>query len=191
MSADGIRAYRPGDLERLREITIVTSFVDEETDHSLDPLLPDVYLEPYVRFAPDWVRVVDVGEGAEGYLIAVPDTDAFIAWWREHWTPLFRERHGDDASVPLRRNGLEPERMRNAATDAHPAHLHIDLHPRVQNRGLGARLIEELIERLREERVPGVNLGVHPGNVGAKRFYARLGFEPVDGDENQLALAIR
>jgi ribosomal protein S18 acetylase RimI-like enzyme len=60
---------------------------------------------------------------------------------------------------------------------AHPAHLHIDLLPSAQGRGLGRELIEWLCEELAGRDIPGVHLGVSADNTGAIVFYERLGFE--------------
>jgi ribosomal protein S18 acetylase RimI-like enzyme len=64
-------------------------------------------------------------------------------------------------------------------TAAYPAHLHIDLLPELQGRGIGRRLIDTVLDRLREASVPGVQLGVDPRNTSAQAFYTRLGFAPL------------
>lgn len=55
-------------------------------------------------------------------------------------------------------------------------HLHIDLLPRAQSRGLGRALIGELLGRLAAAGSPGVHLSVDPRNTAAIDFYDRLGF---------------
>ena len=59
----------------------------------------------------------------------------------------------------------------------HPAHLHIDLLPRFQGRGLGRRLLDHLFEGLRAAGADAVHLGVSPENTNAIAFYEHLGFE--------------
>jgi GNAT superfamily N-acetyltransferase len=181
----GIRGFRPDDLPALREICLDTAG-GGRPDGAEERMLPDVYCEPYVVRHPDWAWVVDLGDGPVGYLIAAPDTRAFIGWWRAEWAPVFRERHGDDGSH-LARLGLHPEALENPAVDAFPAHLHIDLMPSTQGRGLGRELMQRLMAKLAAEGVPGVHLGVADDNTGAKAFYARVGFAPVGGDVNLLA----
>ena len=58
----------------------------------------------------------------------------------------------------------------------YPAHMHIDLLPRLQGQGLGRALIETLADALRERGVPGLHLGVSTENPGAIAFYHRVGF---------------
>ncbi|MGK0618858.1 GNAT family N-acetyltransferase [Meiothermus cerbereus] len=74
--------------------------------------------------------------------------------------------------IRLIHKGYAPSRW----ADAYPAHLHIDLLPRAQGRGLGRRLMEVFLARLRELGVPGVHLGVGQRNAGALAFYQRMGF---------------
>ena len=59
----------------------------------------------------------------------------------------------------------------------YPSHLHIDLLPRAQGKGLGRSMIEQLIERLGAGGSPGVHLGVSTRNTRAQAFYQRLGFQ--------------
>jgi ribosomal protein S18 acetylase RimI-like enzyme len=189
-----IRGYRDGDLPRLREICVRTGDAGEDATgrHVSDELLPDVYLSPYVVHDPDWCWVVaDDEDRPVGYLVAAPDTRAFVHWWRESWRPGFVRRWGAEADGPdaeLIARGLHPERMiPDGIVDAYPAHLHIDLLVSARGGGIGRRLIESLLERLRDRGVPGVHLGVDPRNTSARVFYDRLGFRAVGSDEALLA----
>ncbi|WP_309573520.1 GNAT family N-acetyltransferase, partial [Deinococcus sp.] len=60
--------------------------------------------------------------------------------------------------------------------DTYPAHLHIDLLPRMQGGGNGRALMERLFTALRKAGVPGVHLGVGEKNTRAQGFYRHLGF---------------
>jgi ribosomal protein S18 acetylase RimI-like enzyme len=59
----------------------------------------------------------------------------------------------------------------------HPAHLHIDMLPRLQGRGLGRSLLDHLFAGLRSAGADAVHLGVSPENTNAIAFYERLGFD--------------
>ena len=72
-----------------------------------------------------------------------------------------------------RRAGAEPY------GDSFPAHLHIDLLPHLQGQGWGRRLIDTLIDALRERGVAGLHLVASTDNPGALPFYTRLGFAPL------------
>lgn len=58
----------------------------------------------------------------------------------------------------------------------YPAHLHIDLLERAQGKGFGRRMLEQVMDRLRQQGIPGAHLGVSLMNTPAFGFYERLGF---------------
>jgi ribosomal protein S18 acetylase RimI-like enzyme len=58
----------------------------------------------------------------------------------------------------------------------------IELHPRVQRRGIGASIVRLVIERAQARGVPAA-LRVLKVNVGARRLYQRLGFVVVGESE--------
>jgi ribosomal protein S18 acetylase RimI-like enzyme len=178
-----IRGIRDADLPRLREICLRTGAGGEDATglRISDDLLPDVFLSPYAAHDPSWCwAAVDEHDVAIGYLIAAPDTRAFVAWWRAAWTPGFAARwEGVDAGADtwLVERGRHPEGMiPEELVEAYPAHLHIDLLAAARGGGVGRRLMELLFARLREAGVPGVHLGLDPANTGARAFYERLGF---------------
>jgi ribosomal protein S18 acetylase RimI-like enzyme len=188
-----VRGYRDGDLPRLREICVRTGDAGDDATgrHVSDDLLPDVYLSPYVVHDPGWCWVVaDDDDRPVGYLVAAPDTRAFVQWWRESWAPGFARRWAEEADGPdadLVDRGLHPERMiPSGVVDAYPAHLHVDLLADVRGGGVGRRLIETLFDRLRARGVPGVHLGVDPRNTNARAFYDRLGFRAASPDDGVL-----
>jgi len=179
-----IRRATPEDLEPMRRVCLLTG--DNGTDAtgrwSDDGLLPDVYLEPYLRYPDGLGWVVDEGDGAVGYVIAVPDTVDFVAWWRRSWVEEFVRRHGGAAAHEDEQwifdGGTRPELMLSHADPAQfPAHLHIDLLPQAQGRGLGRGLLRTLGEELGRLGVPGVHLRVGEDNLAAAAFYRRLGFD--------------
>lgn len=58
----------------------------------------------------------------------------------------------------------------------YPAHLHIDILPDYQSKGIGSKLIKAFCDNLREQNIKGVMLIVGTENEGARRFYERNGF---------------
>lgn len=178
-----IRPYRPTDRARLAEICVRTGARGNDATgvYSDDLLLGEVYVLPYVEFAPDLAFVVASDDDeALGYSVGVADTDAFIEWYEREWAPGFRERHPlpgrDAAETRLLIDGATPERMRLAELERYPAHLHIDLLPDLQGLGFGRRLIETLLAALGEQGAGAVHLVMDPANTNARAFYDRLGF---------------
>ncbi len=154
-----------------------------------DPdLLGHVYAGPYLALEPDFALVVEDDGGVAGYTLGAPDTRQFISAWRERWLPRLARNYPpptqpDDAPDDRARWLLHhPERMdRGDVLDRYPSHLHIDLLPRAQGRGLGRALLTALLARLGDVGSPGVHLGVHPDNERAITFYRKLGFVDLDG----------
>jgi ribosomal protein S18 acetylase RimI-like enzyme len=184
-----IRPYRPEDRGAVAHVCLraAAGGGDATGVYSDDALMPEVYALPYVEYAPDLARVVEDDAGlVGGYVLGVADTAAFIDWYAREWAPGFRARHPSPgpptahrpaySEAQLLADGGDPERMRIAELDAYPAHLHIDLLPGLQGRGLGRRLIDALRAELAERGVPAVHLGLDPANTGARAFYERLGF---------------
>jgi ribosomal protein S18 acetylase RimI-like enzyme len=64
----------------------------------------------------------------------------------------------------------------------------VTVHPDWQGKGVGAAMLTQLRDYLRDEGATRVDCGCHRDNTGAWRFYERLGFVPLD--EERLALLI-
>jgi ribosomal protein S18 acetylase RimI-like enzyme len=178
-----IRPYRPTDRDDVYDVCVRTGAAGKDATglYSDDTLLPDIFAGPYVAYQPDLAFVVDTGERAAGYVIAVADSRAFARWYDENWLPGFRRAHPlDTAPTDAERVvigwGLDAGDSIVPEIDSYPAHLHIDLLPEVQGQGFGRLLIRRLLVELRKRGVPGVFLRVSPANTSALAFYRRLGF---------------
>jgi ribosomal protein S18 acetylase RimI-like enzyme len=196
-----IRPYRPDDRAAVAHVCLKTAAggADATGVYSDDALMPEVYALPYVEYAPDLAFVVEDDDGrVGGYVLGVADTAAFIDWYAREWAPVFRARHPSPgprtahrpayAEAQLIADGGDPARMRIAELDAYPAHLHIDLLPALQGRGLGRRLIDALRAELAGRGVPAVHLGLDPANTGARAFYDRLGFHELPSSRTDAPL---
>ena len=189
-----IREARPGDRDACYDICLRTG--DSGADASglyEDPsLLGDVYAGPYLAVSGGLGYVAEDGAGVAGYVLGAPDTRAFEVACEATWWPALRARHPDPGPVPR----TPEERVRwlihypsTAADDVVarcPAHLHIDLLPRLQGTGAGRALMERILERFRAEGAPGVHLGVARSNAHAVGFYRHLGFTLLAEDEHSL-----
>lgn len=189
-----LRAFATCDLPGMYRVCLLTG--DAGTDASpvyRDPdLLGHVYAGPYPVADPSLTWVVTADDGAVvGYVVGTADSQAFARWQEEAWWPALRDRlprpdaADPDAGAPGRRDHEllrvvhEGATYDPAVTDRYPAHLHIDLLPGAQGRGLGRELIATLAAALRDRGVPGLHLGVSAANTGAIAFYDRVGFRPV------------
>jgi ribosomal protein S18 acetylase RimI-like enzyme len=162
-----IRPYRAGDYDQIAEVCLRTADAGGDATGLFpsDDLMPDLFARPYVVHDPSLAWVVDDGR-VSGYIVATADTRAFVDWFGSDWQPTLTHHH------PL----VDPARMLIPELDDYPAHLHIDLLPHAQGRGLGRELIGVLVAELERRGIRGLHLAMDPQNTGARAFYDRLGF---------------
>lgn len=159
-------------------------------------LLGHIFVGPYLAGAGDYALVVADAQGVAGYSLAVRDTQSFEEWEEKMWWPPLREQYpllpGDGADADFIRRLHRPSRVPRKLRDEYPAHLHIDLLPRVRGHGFGRMLITQQLEALRKAKVHGAHLGVDPRNVNAVEFYRHLGFATLsqDTDEEMMGLVL-
>ncbi|HEY0500477.1 MAG TPA: GNAT family N-acetyltransferase [Kutzneria sp.] len=185
-----IRSYEPADLPALYDVCVRTADAggDARPLYPDQDLMPTIFLAPYVALDPSLAFVVDDGSRAVGYVIGTADTGEFVRRYRREWLPTVASRYPAPASVRTPTDQMvalmhRPERMLVPELAAYPAHLHIDLLPEYQGKGLGRQLLTRLFGALAARGVPAVHLGMVTVNVGARKFYDRLGFHVIDVPE--------
>ena len=192
-----IRPYEPADEQALYDICLLTGDSGQDaTGLYRDPrLLGEVYVGPYLRYADAIALVGTDDAGAAGYVLGVPDTAAFESWCEGEWWPGLRSRYPlgtfpdgspDDRIVRLIHN---PPTASPDVVERYPAHLHIDLLPRLQGKGDGRRLLTALLDGLAAAGAPGIHLGVGTANQHAIGFYRRMGFTDVHAYTHSLLMA--
>ncbi|WP_240917690.1 GNAT family N-acetyltransferase [Phycicoccus sp. HDW14] len=173
----------------VRRVCLLTGLAGADaSDRHADPeLLGMVWAAPYLHAPGAVALVVEDEEGVAGYCVAAADTAAFERWLEADWLPPLRRAHPqgsgdtpDDAAL-VRRLHAWP-RAEPALVVAYPAHLHVDLLPRLQGRRWGRRLVEAVLTELGSRGVAGLHLVVDPANTAATGFYERLGFERLAAD---------
>ena len=183
-----IRPYRPGDLDDLYRICLLTADNGEDaTSLYPDPRLPGhVFAAPYGVCEPSLAFVAEDAAGVGGYIVGARDSQDFERRLERDWWPRLRGSYPVPAADAPRQ---ELSREQRAASYIHhplstpdelnaryPSHLHIDLLPRLQGRGMGRGLINTFTAALRDQGSPGVHLYVSRGNPRAIEFYRHVGF---------------
>lgn len=196
-----IRPVRQSDAPVIANICLLTGNAGSSAEDLHSPsrrdLLGSVWALPYVHLPRTFgfVLVDDTEDVPLGYLLGASDSVAFAKVEDERWWPPLRERYplkaSDDASGSEPRTEADqryielihraPDAPSPAALALSPVHMHIDLLPSVQRQGWGRKLIDVAVRHLRSEGHSGLWLGLDPTNESANAFYARLGFEPIDG----------
>jgi ribosomal protein S18 acetylase RimI-like enzyme len=188
-----IRPYQPADLDDLYRICLQTAASGQDATALVsNPMLPgDVFAAPYGIFEPSLAWVAADGEGVAGYVLGALDTLAFSDRLERDWWPALRARYPDPRQLSGTASDLEFMMLYNihapfpidaALVRRYPSHLHIDLLPRLQGRGLGRRLMDTLLAALRARQSRGVHLHVGRTNVRAVEFYRHIGLTELTAD---------
>ncbi len=196
-----IRPYRDSDLDDLYRICLQTGDSGEDATSMFDDprILGHVFAAPYGLFEPSLAFVAEDEAGVGGYIVGALDSRAFEERLETGWWPALRERY------PAPPAWLPPDRWtpdQRAARFIHvpltvpdqlahdyPSHLHINLVPRLQSRGLGRRLMNALVRALGEQGSVGLHFFVQPANRRAAGFYRHLGFTVIS-DEGPVVFAM-
>jgi len=184
-----VRVYESGDHGEVGEILYATGFYGE--DLAVTGLFDDrrlfdlVNTEGYLRYLSEssFVAVDDENGRVVGYILGALDTPAWdalfarrmfwrialrgflVSWWR--YPESFRH-------VLAWAGELSDEAQRFYAE--YPSHLHINVRPGCQRRGIGDALLRKYEEHLAAHGVQGVHLITSNRNGKALPFYAKHGF---------------
>lgn len=182
-----VRPYRLDDLPALYDICLKTADNGADGTHLYaDPkLVGEIFAAPYGMLLPAHAFVAEDDAGVAGYILGAPDTRAFEARLEAAWWPALRAVHADPADTAPRERSREqwdawhihhPPPTPQAVVDAAPAHLHIDLLPRLQGQGVGKALMDAFLATVGGR----AHLGCQPANARAQRFYEVYGFRRLE-----------
>jgi ribosomal protein S18 acetylase RimI-like enzyme len=197
-----IRLAEPGDRAAAYHVCLKTGDHgrDGEPFYRDDPdALGRIFVGPYLELEPELSLVVEDAEGVCGYCLAALDSRAFYARYDGDWRPRLCEQFpppsGDPATwtraQTVRSWYHQPDYFCPDPYDEYPSHMHIDLLERARGRGLGRRMMEQLMAELRKRGSPGAHLNVSVLNAPAQRFYARLDFHELARTDNSVYLGKR
>lgn len=183
-----VRAAEPGDEPGAYYVCLKTGDhgQDGEPFYRGDPdALGRIFVGPYLAFEPDLSLILEDDEGICGYALGAFDSRAFYVRYETEWRPTLCARFPAPEGDPRSWTRVQqvhhwyhhPDYFCPEPYEAYPSHLHIDLLPRAQGHGHGRRMLERVMNRLRERGSPGAHLGVSVLNTRAIGFYARLGFQ--------------
>jgi len=186
-SPASIRLAQPQDLPGAYHVCLRTGDRgnDGEPIYRDDPdALGRLFVGPYLTLEPEFAFIAEDEQGVCGYALGARDSRTFYARYDREWRPDLCARFPDPQGPPEAWTRVQqvyawyhhPDYFCPEPYAQYPSHLHIDLLPRVQGRGLGRRMMETLMARLRDAGSPGVHLGMWAANTRASAFYARLGF---------------
>jgi ribosomal protein S18 acetylase RimI-like enzyme len=159
---------------------------DGEPLYRDDPdALGRIFVGPYLAYEPELSLILEDSEGICGYALGAFDSRAFFGRYEAEWRPSLCARfpapEGDPSGWPRAQHVHHwyhhPDYFTPEPYENYPSHLHIDLLVRAQGCGYGRRMLEMVMEKLRQRGSPGAHLGVSMVNISAVGFYQRLGFK--------------
>lgn len=177
-----IRNLTYKDLSAVRYICLHASSAPQTPAFKEASLL--VFCDYYVQYECSSSFVFENKSGeACGYIFCSPDYEK----WKKNLT-AFLQTHTNPIANAMAHSIIES--MKPFA-DRFPSHLHIDIHPKKQGKGIGGKLIEHLKDFLSEQNVKGLMLQVAADNFKAQEFYNKHGFQSLLTSDNEITMGIR
>ena len=183
-----IRRYGDSDRAAVYEVCVETADSGRGVRgrYSTDDLVPDVAAGPYLLLEREHAYVLDNGERAVGYVIGTASTPDFVAAYQARWLPRMRARYQPLSAPPVTEEEhrldamFHPERWLLPELAPHPAHLHINVLADYRGSGHGRELISTFLASVAAAGAASCHLVVRQANANARRFYAKLGWRPVE-----------
>lgn len=188
-----IRPFKAADLEACYAISLATGHAGGDASPLYrDPrMMGHIYIAPYALLAPALTFVIEDARGVAGFVAGAVDTIAWEHRLENDWWPLLRRQYADPVGIPpdeqtadQRRAAMihHPPATPVEIVERYPAHLHMNLLPRLQRRGVGSRLLGTWLATARTRGARSLHVGVNRRNAGALRFWAAKGFATLTFD---------
>jgi GNAT superfamily N-acetyltransferase len=185
-----LRMFKPEDLEALYAISLATGLAGDDASklYNDKKLIGHIYSAPYALLEPGLAMVVVDGQGVGGFVVGTHDTNAWESRLDREWWPKLRalykppaDTHGLPLSSDQRRISMifNPERTPERVVELYPAHLHMNLLPRLQNKGVGSTLLANWLTLAQDRGVEAVHIGANRANANAIRFWRGRGFDEI------------
>lgn len=188
-----IRPVQADDLDAIYAISLATGLAGEDAApaYADGRLIGYIYSAPYVLLEPRLAFVVEDEAGVGGFAVGTADTVAWEERLEQLWWPALRLHYPRSSGEHARRWPQDqrritmihrPPRTPASITGQFPAHLHVNLLPRMRGRGFGRQLVGRWAAALGEAGARATHVGVNRANSGALRFWERLGFRDLPRD---------
>ena len=182
-----LRAFQPADLDALYHICLVTGAAGADASplHSDPQLVGHIYAAPYGVLEPAQALVAEDEQGVAGYLVGTLDTTAFAGKLEQDWWPALRERYAEPSPdwtpADLQRIAAirAPEMDPPDLVAEYPAHIHMNLLPRLRGQGVGMALLRRWTAEAKAAGATSVHLGASASNTGGMAFWQKGGFVPL------------
>lgn len=167
-----IRPFETKYFENVRQVCVNTGPRTARTDPVEREKLLAVYCDYYCEQEPENTFVlIDEDDTAQGYILCAENAKAYCKGFSPYMQKLRKFGIGN-CVIPW-----GEQIIYRFFGKKYPAHLHIDINHEFTGSGNGTRLMQTLLEHLKNKGVKGVMLIVGAHNTAAVRFYKRNGFK--------------
>jgi GNAT superfamily N-acetyltransferase len=182
-----IRPATEGDADAITRIALLTGAAGEDATHLLvhGNLIAEVFALPYLTLSPSIALVAEEDGQVVGYAVGTPDSQAFDAAMARDWWPKLQVRYPTPQNP---KSDLEDwyysrihlaEPLPAAIIARFPAHLHLNVDPSHQGRGVGRALVSAWLGLAQAMGVGAVHIGADPKNARGIAFWQASGFRPI------------
>lgn len=181
-----IRECRIEDIKDLSIVALSTAMGGKDGQDFFynKDLISQYYCEPYIRFDSQYCFTVEENNTCCGYTVGASNSVEYYKWFNEIWLVKLRAQYlncksistEEDRILQLIQEDVEPSEY----LKQYPAHLHINLLDTMQGKSVGSKLISTLLQKLTDDNITGVHLGVQITNLKAIGFYKHLGFKVIE-----------
>jgi len=139
----------------------------------------------YTRFQPQYCFVFKIDDRVVGYIVGTDNTNKQETdFTRTMYPKILRRmylftRWYSHNSFRLMKKFLRSEDepvSTDSIIETYPAHLHMNVLPGFQSRGIGQQLLHAFISAMRANGIPGIHLGTSSANKKAVPFYEKNNF---------------
>ena len=191
-----IRPFDTRDLDSLYAISLATGLTGADASMLYkDPkMIGHIYSAPYALLEPDLTLIIEDEEGVAGFVVGAVDTYSWESKLELEWWPLLRrqyidpsDKEADSWTSDQRRSYMihHPTRTPFYVTEQYPAHLHLNLLPRLQKKGFGTMLFEIWLTIAKNHGAEAVHVGVNRDNTRAIHFWKKQAFKELMPDDLQ------
>jgi len=193
-----IRPAHLSDLPYIYDICLRTALSGKDATNEVNDkyMIGQYFAAPYVHFETDLCFVLTEKSIPQGYILGTSDSSAFYSWMNRKWLPYIRllypsgiQHKSDFEKFCI--DVINRDCMLADFLKEYPAHLHINLLPQLQGKGMGKKLISEFISKVKSKGIGGLHLSVGQKNTSAITFYKKVGFLHLAAKSGAVFMGIR
>lgn len=179
-----VKPYSPQYRQALRDIHMATASDRARNDERHGKFSLLMYCDEYLDHETV-LMLMDETDIPRGYVLAAEDAYR----WKENMHSYGEEIKAlGEPYITMLEDNFQTY---TAAAPFYPAHLHIDILEEYTGNHHGTMLMEAMLEKLKEDHVKGVCLGVARANERAVGFYKSIGFEAVEESEGGFFMGLK